>query len=656
MKGSHFKHRTIDYETEMNSSQYAAVSTGEGPVLVIAGAGSGKTRTIVYRVAWLVDHGIDPASILLLTFTRKAAQEMLGRAMRLLDDRVALVSGGTFHSVGASILRRYSRLADFDSSFTILDQGDSHDLIDLARKEISPPILDLKTFPKARTISELIGRASGSGNSIQDVIRQRYPHFEEYGPDIERVAQFYQEYKKTHQSMDYDDLLGRAVDLLETNPQVRRDVCSRWSHILVDEYQDTNRMQARMVRLLADGHDNVMAVGDDSQSIYSFRGADFKNIMRFPDLFPGTRIIKLEENFRSVQPILEVANNIIAGASVGFQKRLFSSRKIGVKPLLATPFSEKEQSLLVLRIIKEFSRLGMPLNDVAVLFRAGFHSFDLEAELTKTRRPYVKYGGFKFVESAHIKDVLAHLRVMTNKNDRISWARILKIIAHVGDKTSKKLAEAFAKSDNVTDLACIVPERKKYTEDVKTLLKTLTDIGGLEGSLPDKIDHVTRFLTPYLQASYDNYPKRLKELDQLAQMSAAYKSLTEFLNDVAIEPPEQEIDEDFGFQNRLILSTIHSAKGLEWGTVILIWAAEGRIPSPMALSNPDDLEEERRLLYVAVTRAKERLIIVVPQTMYDRRLGVVGTTPSRFLAEIPVECFASNWTTDMVQDHLLEKP
>lgn len=649
MTPTHSKKRLIDYEHEMNPAQFAAVSTEAGPVLVIAGAGSGKTRTIVYRVAWLVDHGVDPSSILLLTFTRKASQEMLSRAIRLLDDRIALVSGGTFHSVGASILRRYSHFLDFEASFTILDQSDSHEMLDIARKELSPPIDDVKSFPKARTISEIISRAVGSGKTIQEIIQQRYQHLENYGPDIERVRAFYEQYKKTHHSMDYDDLLGRAIDLLETNDKIRNDVCSKWSHILVDEYQDTNRLQARMVRLLANKHDNVMAVGDDSQSIYSFRGADFKNIMRFPDLFPGTRIIKLEENYRSVQPILEVANSIIERAGMGFQKRLFTTKKHGTRPLLARPFSEKDQSVMILRMAKEFTRLGIPLNDVAVLFRAGFHSFDLEAELTKARRPYVKYGGFKFVESAHIKDVLAHLRVIANKSDRIGWARILKTIPHIGDKTAKALASGFVEADPSSDLAIIVPERKKYTDAARNLVNMLTQISHSDGSLPEKIDQVNRFLTPYLQSSYDNYPKRLRELDQLAQMSASYKSLTEFLNDVALEPPDPEIDEDIDSQQRLVLSTIHSAKGLEWGTVIIIWAAEGRIPSPMSLGDPDDLEEERRLLYVAVTRAKERLVIVVPQTIYDRRLGLVPTTPSRFLEEIPMDRFATRWSLDCAE-------
>ncbi len=643
MTTTHSNRTPIDYEREMNRSQFEAVSSGAGPVLVIAGAGSGKTRTIVYRVAWLVDHGVDPTSILLLTFTRKASQEMLGRAIRLLDDRVALVSGGTFHSVGASILRKYSRFIDLDASFTILDQSDSHDALDMARKEIRPPIEDMKAFPKPRTISEIIGRSLGTGNSIQEVIGRRCPHFESFGADIERIREFYENFKKIHHSVDYDDLLTRSIELIETNDGVRRDICNRWTHILVDEYQDTNRLQARMVRLLADGHDNVMAVGDDSQSIYSFRGADFNNIMRFPELFSDARIIKLEENFRSVQPILEVANSLIQRAETGFHKRLFSEKKNGAKPMLARPFSEKEQSLLILRIVNELRQHGIPLNDVAVLFRAGFHSFDLEAELTKVRCPYVKYGGFKFVESAHIKDAIAHLRVISNKTDKISWARILKILPHVGDKTSQTLANVFSKVGDLEDLATVLPKGKKYSDSVENLINSINEISRMDGNLPEKIDSLNHFLTPYLQAAYDNYPKRLRELDQLAQMSAPYKSLVEFLNDVAIEPPEREIDEDWeGNSEKLVLSTIHSAKGLEWGTVILIWATEGKIPSPMSLGDPDDLEEERRLIYVAVTRAKDRLVIVVPQTTYDRRLGVIPTTTSRFIDEIPVDHFETH--------------
>ncbi|MGC8657671.1 MAG: ATP-dependent helicase [Desulfomonilaceae bacterium] len=641
MRSSYSKRLSIDYEHDMNPAQFEAVSIDAGPVLVIAGAGSGKTRTIVYRVAWLVDHGVDPSSILLLTFTRKAAQEMLARAINLLDKRIVLVSGGTFHSVGASILRRYSRFLDFDASFTILDQSDSLDLIEIARKEVSPPLQDLKLFPKARTISEIMSRTIGAGDSVYDVIQKRYRHLEEFGPDIERVMAFYDQYKKNHNSMDYDDLLGRSIELLESNDKIRNEVSSKWSHILVDEYQDTNKLQAKMVRLLANGHDNVMAVGDDAQSIYSFRGADFNNIVRFPDLFPGARIIKLEENFRSVQPILEVANCIIEKAWSGFKKKLFSARKSGPRPLLARPFSEKDQSMMIIKMVNELSRMGVPLSDVAVLFRAGFHSFDLEAELTKARCPYVKYGGFKFVESAHIKDVLALLRVIANKNDRISWARILKTIPNIGEKTARMVANRFVEADPGSDLAVAVPQKKKYTEALLNLVNTLAKISKSDDSLPEKIDQLNRFMTPYLQSSYDNYPKRLRELEQLAQMSATYTSITDFLNDVALEPPEQEMDERTVSQQRLVLSTMHSAKGLEWGTVIIIWAAEGRIPSPMSLGNPDDLEEERRLLYVAVTRAKDRLVILVPQTIYDRRLGVVPAMPSRFLEEIPMDHFAT---------------
>lgn len=638
----HSKRPMIDYEREMNSSQFEAVCSKDGPVLVIAGAGSGKTRTIVYRVAWLVDHGVDPSSILLLTFTRKAAQEMLGRAIRLLDDRVALVSGGTFHSVGAAILRKYCRFIDLESSFTILDQSDSHDILNMARKEIVPPVEDLKSFPKPRTISEILSRSSGTGSSIQNVIDQRYPHFEAFGPEIERIRTFYENFKKSHHSVDYDDLLTRSTELIETNQRVRSEICARWSHILVDEYQDTNLLQARMVRLLATGHDNVMAVGDDSQSIYSFRGANFRNIMRFPELFSNVKIIKLEENFRSVQPILEVANSVIQRAETGFYKHLFSRRTSSVKPLLARPYGEKEQSLLVLKIVNELRRNGSSLNDTAVLFRAGFHSFDLEAELSKAGFPYVKYGGFKFVESAHIKDAVAHLRVIANANDRVSWARILKLIPHIGDKTAQSLANTFSKVSDTAELAEFTPKGKKYSESVRELISALNEISLMDSNLPEKIDSLARFLTPYLHATYDNYPKRLRELDQLAQMSAPYKSLVEFLNDITIEPPDVGTDDEWTErQEKLVLSTIHSAKGLEWNTVILIWATEGKIPSPMSLGDPDDLEEERRLLYVAVTRAKDRLVIVVPQTTYDRRLGVVPIAASRFVEEVPSDCFAA---------------
>lgn len=629
----------IDYEQSLNPCQLEAVSVECGPILVIAGAGSGKTRTIVYRVAWLVDHGVEPSSILLLTFTRKASQEMLYRAAEILDNRVSMVSGGTFHSTANILLRKYAGFLAFDSSFSIMDQGDTLEALDHARKSLTPKLADLKGFPKARTIHEIISRSAGGGPSIEQVIRHRHPHLDEFAEDINRVRSSYEDHKKSNNLMDYDDLLTNLVLLLETNESARFEVSDRWRYVLVDEYQDTNPLQARIVRLLASTHDNVMVVGDDSQSIYSFRGAVFANIMEFPDLFPGTRVIKLEENYRSTQPILQVTNCIISGAKTGYPKKLFSLNKLGSLPLLARPWTERGQSRFVIRCIQELSQHGIPLGETAVLFRAGFHSFDLEGELARNRIPFVKYGGFKFLESLHIKDVLAHLKVLVNPKDRLSWTRILKLLPGVGVRTAYSLAATISDQGISDDLAKLVSIGKKHKQAFDNLAALVCQLKNSSGPISQKVEEINRYYFPFLKENYDNYPKRMRDLDHLANLTVPYKSLNRFLNDMALEPPEEETAGEASRNGKLVLSTIHSAKGLEWHTVILIWAVEGRIPSPLALDMPEDMEEERRLLYVATTRAKRNLVVCAPRTFFDRRLGQVDVQFSRFFDEVPTEYF-----------------
>lgn len=631
----------IDYQGELNPAQAEAVTIPDGPILVIAGAGSGKTRTVVHRVAWLLEQGFDPSSILLLTFTRKAAEEMLSRAARLLDDRASLVSGGTFHSTGNLLLRRYGRLLGYDSAFSIMDQGDMHEALDLAKRSLSPQPADLKRFPKARTIADVLSRCVGGGGTASEVLSARYPHLEEYADDVERIQLLYEEYKKSHNLMDYDDLLVNTIRLLEEHEDVRMEVSTRWKHILVDEYQDTNRLQARIVRLLASAHDNVMVVGDDSQSIYSFRGADFTNIMEFPQSFPGTRVVKLEENYRSTQHILSVTNHIIQRAATGYRKNLFTRKTEGPLPMWARPMTEREQSQFAIRCVRELNEHDIALSQIAVLFRAGFHSFDLEGELTRSAMPYVKYGGFKFLESMHIKDVLAHLKVLSNHKDRLSWARILKLLPGIGAKTSMKLAGHIAENgipENPTDL---VPSGRKYAEAFAKLVSVIHDLKTTEGPIAQKVEIITDYYAPILKDKFDNYPKRLRDLEHMANLTVSYRSLNRFLNDMALEPPDDNGARTEHYEDSLVLSTIHSSKGLEWHTVILIWAAEGRIPSPMAEGSPEDLEEERRLLYVATTRAMHNLVIISPRTFLDRRLGQVPVSPSRFFEEIPPECFRS---------------
>lgn len=634
-----FTDRRIDYSSQMNPEQYCAISIPEGPALVIAGAGSGKTRTIVYRVAWLIDHGTDPRNILLLTFTRKAAMEMLNRATDLLDGRASMVYGGTFHSVGYSLLRKYSDSIGIDRSFSIMDQRDILDAIEQAKKNLSPNISDLKSFPKAKTLYEILSRSVGSSKEIEKTVESRYAHFEDFIKEIKQISIEYQNIKKTNYLLDYDDLLTQSVRLLEEDEQLRVRISSNWLYLLVDEYQDTNRLQARMVRMLATGHDNVMAVGDDSQSIYSFRGANFQNIMEFPDLFPGTRIIKLEENYRSTQPILNVTNQIIDFSSLGYRKRLFTRQSSGPLPILVRPVSEQDQSRTVTRIIQDSIQYGGRLKDIAILFRAGFHSFELEAELARNSIPFVKFGGFKFVESQHIKDVLAYLKVCNNPRDLVSWVRVLKMIPGIGEKTAIRLANNIADDFSSSNLQAISEKSKKHKELLNQLFGVFIKLRNDESSLIDTLETVIKYYLPYLQANFDNYPKRLKDLEQLASMGATYTSISDFLADVALEPPEIEQTDFSGSSHRVTLSTIHSAKGLEWETVILIWATEGRIPSPMAFNSAEDLEEERRLVYVATTRAKRNLVIMAPQTIYDRRLGTIPVALSRFFEQLDPDSF-----------------
>ncbi|MEJ2716611.1 MAG: ATP-dependent helicase, partial [Deltaproteobacteria bacterium] len=434
-------------------------------------------------------------------------------------------------------------------------------------------------------------------------------------------------------------LLVNAIRVMEKDELVCRQISRRWQHILVDEYQDTNHLQARMLRLLACEHDHVMAVGDDSQSIYSFRGADFRNIIEFPTLFPGARIIKLEENYRSTAPILAVTNNIIERATVGYAKRLYTRKNGGPLPLAARPPTERDQSRFVVMCVKELQEHDIPLRDIAVLFRAAFHSFDLEGELTRNTIPYVKYGGFKFLESLHIKDVLAHLKVLHNPRDRLSWARILRIIPGIGPKTALDLARKIAEAGIPPDPSLLVSPKRKYWHHLEDLIGLISKLRNEQGPISEKVEEINRYYFPFLQDNYDNYPKRMRDLENLADLTAPYGSLNRFLSDMALEPPDEERSDSAPRSNSLVLSTIHSSKGLEWHTVILIWAAEGRIPSPMATDSPEQMEEERRLLYVATTRAKHNLVVVAPQMLMDRSRSVIPVTFSRFLLEVPQDCF-----------------
>jgi DNA helicase II / ATP-dependent DNA helicase PcrA len=634
----------IDYGKALNPRQAEAVLHGDGPLLVIAGAGTGKTRTLIYRVARLVELGHSPASILLLTFTRRSAEEMLRRAALLLDRRCEKVSGGTFHAFANSLLRRYASAAGYGENFTILDRADSADLIGLLRQEVHGGHRTVR-FPRKETLADLFSRAANREEDIATAVEKETPHFLYCLDDILEISRLYGETKRERNLMDYDDLLLRLASLLRENEAIRRAVSGTYGHVLVDEYQDTNRIQAEILRLLAAVHDNVMAVGDDSQSIYSFRGANFRNIMDFPSDFPGAKVVFLEENYRSRQPILDVTNEIIAGAREKFPKRLFTSRTGGEKAVLLSAPGERIQSAYVAdRILELHEEEGIPLSEIAVLFRAAYLSFDLEVELAKRHIPYRKFGGFKFLETAHVKDVIAHLRLIENPRDSLSLSRALLLVPGIGRKAGADLSRKAYEEASLLPVLSSLKTRKR-SEEAGRLASLLAGLAGPRtdagtGSLPvtEMVARVIAYYRPLMEARFDDYPRRLKDLDHLESLCARYGTLSEFLSEITLEPPQASVGDiaaPDGEEESLTLSTIHSAKGLEWKAVFILWVLDGKLPLSRAAEDEEEMEEERRLLYVAATRAKDLLVMTYPVNIYERASGTVLSKPSRFVEEIP---------------------
>jgi len=606
------------WEGDLNDAQRAAVEHTEGPLLVIAGAGSGKTRTLTHRVARLVSAGVPPAAILLLTFTRKASQEMLQRASRLLDDRCERVSGGTFHSFANLKLRQYASYLGLSPDFAILDRSDAEDLIGLIRKEAdgSPG----RPLPRKNTLADIFSRAVNKVLPIEEVVFADYPHFSELTETLVSMFGEYTRRKREHHFLDYDDLLVCFQRLLQDVPDVRRRISSGHQYIMVDEYQDTNKIQAQILYLLTDATRNIMVVGDDSQSIYAFRGANFRNIMEFPSLFPDTRIIGLEENYRSTQPILDLTNIVIERAREKYAKHLFTRKGGGAVPQMIETEDENTQSRWVVERIVDLRSRGVCLREMAVLFRAGFHSFDLEIELAREGIPFIKVGGFKFTESAHIKDTLAHLRVVAGPRG--------------AQRIYESIVQAKAGLDGLFSLKLKNPE----IERLKALYRA---IDAATMPVAEMGTAVVQYYLPILKRSFDDHPRRSKDLEQLLGIMERYGRLEPFLTDMALEPPnisaENRLYAEGDDEDRLILSTIHSAKGLEWHSAFVIWALDGRFPSLHAQSSEEDMEEELRLMYVAATRAREGLFFTYPRQVYDRSLGIILNRPSRFIDMIPEE-------------------
>jgi DNA helicase-2/ATP-dependent DNA helicase PcrA len=622
---------------ELNSSQREAVTSTEGPLLVIAGAGSGKTRTLVYRVAYLLEQGVDPEKILLLTFTRKASQEMLWRAGLLLNETCRKVVGGTFHGIANMLLRRHGHHLGFGSSFTIIDRADAEGIINLLKGSLGLTGKD-KQFPTKRVLINILSGSVNKSIAIDDLIYESYSHLSEHVDDIINLEKHYQEFKFNNGLMDYDDLLVNWKRLLDEVPEARQEIAARYSHIMVDEYQDTNLIQADIVRLLAFGHENVMVVGDDSQSIYSFRGADFYNIMRFPKVFSDTKIIKLEENYRSSQPILSLTNDIIRNATEKYAKTLFTRIEGDDKPRLFAGRDEREEAAFVSKKIAELRGKGIELNNIAVLFRSGFHSYKLEMELNSTGVDFEKRGGLKLTESAHMKDVIAFLRLRVNPIDTLSWNRILLHLDKVGPKTARKITDAIAMGDNPGQTLSEFPCGKSWALGVAKLAQLFKDME--KETVPGVLyELVWAYYQPLFERIYrDDFPKRQKDLDQLKSIVAGYDDVQSFVDDTILDPPETAKGLSRDDKERMILSTIHSSKGLEWDAVFVMGLADGRFPHAAA-GIGEQWEEERRLLYVAATRARKYLYLTYPRELMtpDRQFRRVGMSP--FLSELRAGLF-----------------
>jgi DNA helicase-2/ATP-dependent DNA helicase PcrA len=617
----------MDFRSELNEAQYAAVMRTDGPVLVIAGAGSGKTRTIVYRLAHLVRSGVAPDQILLLTFTRKAAQEMMRRAEDILGHSLAGASSGTFHSFAYKVLRMNAQAMGHAGGFTLMDRADSENVVKEAKDLLELGKGD-RSYPKKTTITDMITKSRNKELALEAVVEQEAFHLSSYTEDILAISGRYRELKREQALLDYDDLLFSLEELLSGHPEVLEGLRARYRYIMVDEYQDTNRVQARLVKLLAGEGGNVMAVGDDAQSVYAFRGANVENILDFPKIFPGTEVIRLERNYRSTQPILDLTNVILEGAARKFDKKLYTEKNDGPLPRLVRPLSDQSQANLVVNAILDLEKKH-PLHEIAVLFRSGFHSFALEVALGRVGIEYQKFGGIRFHEAAHVKDALAYLHLMVNPLNKLAFLRVVEPIPGIGPKTAERLFRARATGDQ----KALAKAVQKHAE-LGRLLQDMDTLRATCSTPATAVEQAIAIYTPLLMRKYpDDYPKRQAGLEQLAQIAATFKSIDDFLNELTLDGDEEE---DRAREDKLVLSTVHSAKGLEWNAVIIIDLVEDRFPSRRAMQKPEDFEEERRLLYVACTRARRELALFAPSTIYNRHNGSTEpTVVSPFVRELP---------------------
>jgi DNA helicase-2/ATP-dependent DNA helicase PcrA len=632
--------RRVRYSDELNPEQLRVVMHPGGPMLALAGAGTGKTRTLVYRTCRLIEDGVQPSRILLLTFTNKAAREMLERVQDLVERGAGRVTGGTFHSAGHRILRRYAELVGYTPRFSILDREDATDLMGSALAEVSPELPKRRT-PRPRLLVDLYSFVINTGRDLEDVLADRAPQYLDLGEAIAGVFRRYLERKRRADAMDFDDLLLNWLLLLKRHPSARQELIARFQHILVDEYQDTNRLQADIVDAMLGPEKNVMVVGDDAQSIYAFRGADFDNILGFPERHPDCEVFRLETNYRSVPPVLELANASIVHNQRQFQKVLRPLRSGEQRPwLVAVPTPEMQATWIADRVL-ELREEGLELDRMAVLYRNHSHSLDLQVELTRRNIPFQVRSGLRFFEQRHVKDVLAHLRFVDNPRDEVAFARMIKLREGFGARRAEKVWDAIRGGDPIGKLVSLDPAAaglgRSAPRSLGELQLLLSDLAApaLREQPGESIRLVLeRFYRDWARQALDNAGSRLEDLEQLALFADGYPDANAFLAEITLLTDLSGEDVVGGPPDEcLTLSTAHQAKGLEWRAVFVIWLAEGRFPSARA----EDLEEERRLFYVSVTRARDLLHLVHPQLARDRYRVDVVLDPSRFLTELPPE-------------------
>jgi len=629
----------LNFEKELNPEQIEVVTYPGGPMLVLAGAGTGKTRTVTYRVAHLINSGVNPQNILLLTFTNKAAREMMRRVELLIGRNIQELSGGTFHHIGNMVLRKHCQLLGYNQGFSILDREDSKELLEICISEIGKKN---KLIPKGSVLADINSLVKNTEKTVEEVLLFRFPHFLNIAEEIINALLIYEAKKKKLNLMDFDDLLTNWKILLIENENIREFYSKKFKHILVDEYQDTNKLQAEIVDIISSINRNIMAVGDDAQSIYSFRGANFENILKFKERYPDAKIFNLTINYRSTPEILYLANNSISNNIRQFQKKLRSVKNTGSLPCLVPLKDAYEQADFVTQRILDFVSDGISLNDIAVLYRSHFQSMELQLELQRRNIPFEIRSGLKFFEQAHIKDILSFLRVLLNPYDELSWKRALKLIPGIGNITASKIWDNIRISGNpleaIFESTEIVP--KKATENIGhflELMKILIRDYNTENMIKPSsaIENIMIYgYEEYLYRHYPNAEERIEDINQMARFSMRYKTLEAFTSDMSLQSAsgadEQNADES---RECVILSTVHQAKGLEWNTVFIIGLNDGRFPSVRALKT-DDEEEERRLFYVAVTRAKEELYLCYPESSQEWQ-GIGFMRSSRFIRELP---------------------